>query len=136
MAQPARHSRRGHRNAGGGLAHATCRAVSHRPLAYGKTPGSSTGFEMASDLSTTILTGALLLIGVLIRAGATISVQRNSARLSQLRFPPRAIKRNGLRSRLALWVTLKSFSICEHNSTLERRARAFLTFEAWSSRYG
>jgi len=41
---------------------------------------------MSADLATVILSGVLPLVGVLIGAGATISVQRNSTRTSRLRF--------------------------------------------------
>src|SRR5215469_6440144 len=41
---------------------------------------------MSADLGTVILSGILPLVGVLIGAGATISVQRNSTRTSRLRF--------------------------------------------------
>jgi hypothetical protein len=57
-----------------------------RQRAEGEDARPNEELEMASDPGTTIITDALPLIGVLIGTAATISVQRSSARLSQLRL--------------------------------------------------
>jgi hypothetical protein len=44
------------------------------------------GTNMGTDIGTVILAGALPLVGVILGAGATISVQRSSTQASRLRF--------------------------------------------------